>query len=286
MRLLRIPYDAYLHFLADDGWEIGGHIALSTLMALFPFLIVVTELAGLFGSKDIADKVAQLLLETWPKEVATPIAGEITDVLTSVRGGAPLTLGAIFGIYFSSGCVESLRVGLNRAYKIQENRPWLMRRTESIAYVLLGALTMIALAFLVVLGPLLFNAALKYMPWLAPLEAMLTFSRLGVAALVFFVALVLVHKWLPAGRRTLWEIAPGVITTIVLWLVTGIAFGRYLSEFSSSYTRTYAGLSSAMIALIFLYWTASIFIYGGALNHAIQLARTTKRSESHQPPPR
>jgi membrane protein len=274
VRLLRIPYDAYLHFLADDGWEIGGHIALSTLMALFPFLIVVTELAGLFGSKEIADNVAQLLLEAWPKQVATPIAGEITDVLTSARGGGPLTLGAIFGLYFSSGCVESLRVGLNRAYNIRENRHWVVRRTESIAYVLLGALTMIALAFLVVLGPLLFYAALKYMPWLEPLEATFTFGRLGVATLVFVAALILVHKWLPAGRRTLREIAPGVITTIVLWLVMGIAFGRYLSEFSSSYTRTYAGLSTAMIALIFLYWTASIFIYGGSLNHAIQRARS------------
>jgi membrane protein len=274
VRLLRIPYDAYLHFLADDGWEIGGHIALSTLMALFPFLIVVTELAGLFGSKEIADNVAQLLLEAWPKQVATPIASEITDVLTSARGGGPLTLGAIFGLYFSSGCVESLRVGLNRAYNIRENRHWLVRRTESIAYVLLGALTMIALAFLVVLGPFLFYAALKYMPWLEPLEATFTFGRLGIATLVFVAALILVHKWLPAGRRTLREIAPGVITTIVLWLVMGIAFGRYLSEFSSSYTRTYAGLSTAMIALIFLYWTASIFIYGGSLNHAIQRARS------------
>jgi membrane protein len=274
VRLLRIPYDAYLHFLADDGWEIGGHIALSTLMALFPFLIVVTELAGLFGSKEIADNVAQLLLEAWPKQVATPIASEITDVLTSARGGGPLTLGAIFGLYFSSGCVESLRVGLNRAYNIRENRHWLVRRTESIAYVLLGALTMIALAFLVVLGPFLFYAALKYMPWLEPLEATFTFGRLAVATLVFVVALILVHKWLPAGQRTLREIAPGVITTIVLWLVMGIAFGRYLSEFSSSYTRTYAGLSTAMIALVFLYWTASIFIYGGSLNHAIQRARS------------
>jgi len=273
VRLLRVPYDAYLQFLADDGWAIGGYIALTTLMSLFPFLIVVTELAGFVGSKDIAHDVAQILLEAWPKEVATPIASEITDVLTTVRGGA-LTVGAIFGLYFSSGCVESLRVGLNRAYNTQETRNWVVRRLESIGYVLIGAVSMIALAFLVVLGPLIFYAALKYLPWLEPLEATFTFARLGVATIVFVVALVLMHKWLPAGRRTLWEIAPGVITTLVLWLVTGVAFGHYLSEFSSSYTRTYAGLSSAMIALLFLYWTASIFIYGGELNNAIKRTRT------------
>jgi membrane protein len=273
VRFLRIPYDAYMRFLADDGWAIGGHIALSTLMSLFPFLIVVTELAGFLGTKDVADQVAQLLLEAWPKEVATPIAGEIRDVLTTVRGSA-LTIGAVFAVYFSSSCVESLRVGLNRAYDIQETRNWVVLRLESIGYVLIGAVSMIALALLVVLGPLIFFAALKYLPWLEPLEATFTFARLGLATIVLVVALVLMHKWLPAGRRSLMDIAPGIITTLVLWLLTGIAFGRYLSEFANAYTRTYAGLASAMIALVFLYWTASIFVFGGELNSEIKKART------------
>jgi membrane protein len=279
VRLLRIPYDAYVRFIADDGWAIGGYIALTTLMALFPFLIVVTELAGFLGTKDIADQVAQLLLDAWPKEVATPIADEIRDVLTTVRGSA-LTLGAVLAVYFSSSCVESLRVGLNRAYSIKETRNWVVLRLESIGYVLIGALSMIALALLVVLGPLIFSTALKYFPWLEPLEATFTFARLGLATIVLIVALVLMHKWLPAGRRTLLDIAPGIITTLVLWLVTGIAFGRYLSEFAGAYTRTYAGLASAMIALVFLYWTASIFVYGGELNDAIKTARMKSAQQS------
>ena len=272
MRVIRIPYDAFIRFLVDDGWAIASHIALSTLMSLFPFLIVVTALAGFFGTKEISDQVAQLMLDAWPKEVATPIAGEINDVLTTSRGGV-LTIGLVFALYFSSNCVESLRIGLNRAYAQKETRNWAVLRLESIGYVLIGAIAMIALAFLVVLGPLLFFAALKYLPWLEPLETTFTFARLGIATLVLVVALVLVHKWLPVGRRSFFEIAPGVIITLALWLVAGVAFGRYLSEFASAYTRTYAGLSSAMIALVFLYWTASIFVYGGELNAAIQSAR-------------
>jgi membrane protein len=54
-----------------------------------------------------------------------------------------------------------------------------------------------------------------------------------------------------------------------LWLIAGVAFGRYLAEFSFAYVSYYAGLASAMIALVFLYWTASIFVYGGALNSAL-----------------
>jgi membrane protein len=48
-----------------------------------------------------------------------------------------------------------------------------------------------------------------------------------------------------------------------------VVFGRYLSEFAGTYVSTYAGLASAMVALVFLYWTAAIFVYGGELNHAI-----------------
>jgi membrane protein len=46
-------------------------------------------------------------------------------------------------------------------------------------------------------------------------------------------------------------------------------FGRYLNNFSYAYVTYYAGLASAMIALVFLYFTAWIFIYGGELNAAI-----------------
>ena len=57
------------------------------------------------------------------------------------------------------------------------------------------------------------------------------------------------------------EILPGIAATLALWLAAGIAFGRYLAEFSTTYVSYYAGLASAMIALVFLYWTASIFVF-------------------------
>jgi membrane protein len=57
-RTFHIAVDAYWHFLADDGWAIASHIALSALMAMFPFFIVLTSLAGVFGSNDLADELA------------------------------------------------------------------------------------------------------------------------------------------------------------------------------------------------------------------------------------
>src|ERR1700721_4181084 len=84
--IFHIGLDAFYTFLADDGWAIASHIARSTLMALFPFMIVLASLAGFFGSKELADQAVQLLLQTWPKQVADSLSGQIPDGLTHSRG--------------------------------------------------------------------------------------------------------------------------------------------------------------------------------------------------------
>jgi membrane protein len=264
--------DAFDRFNANDGWSTASHIALSTLMSLFPFLIVVTALAGFFGTEELADEVARILLEAWPTQVATPIAAEIHNVLTTARGDV-LTIGAALAVYFASSGIESLRIGLDRAYGVTEARSWWLLRLESIAYVLVAAVALLVLAFLVVLAPLIFATAVRYAPWLTPLLPLLNFLRFAVASVVLIAALFIAHKWLPAGRRRLAEIAPGIAATLVLWLVAGELFGSYLADFAYTYVTYYAGLASAMIALVFLYLTAAIFIYGGELDAAVMRAR-------------
>jgi membrane protein len=264
-RIVRVAIDAFYAFNDDDGWAISSHIALSALMALFPFLIFVTALAALFGTKELADETARLMLEAWPREVAEPIAGAVHDVLTNLRTDV-LTFGVAFAIYFASSGIESLRIGLNRAYGVKETHPWWWMRLESIGYVLVAAVSILALAFLIVLGPLIWATAVRYLPWLEPFWSVVSFLRYVTASSVIIIALVIVHKWLPAGRRSFAEIMPGILVTLGLWLAGGAIFGSYLSEFAYTYVTYYASLASAMIALVFLYITASIFVYGGELN--------------------
>jgi membrane protein len=273
-----VAWDAFLRFNADDGWAIASHIALSVLMSMFPFLILVTAIAGFVGSKDLADEVARLIIGAWPSEVSGGIANEIHKVLTTARGDI-LTIGAVFALYFASSGIESLRIGLNRAYGLTERRPWWLMRLESIGYVLVAAVGLLALAFLVVLGPLVFRTALSYVDWLAPLESHYNIARFSLATLVIALALLILHLWLPAGRRNITDVWPGIVATLALWLACGFMFGRYLADFSYTYVTYYAGLASAMTALVFLYFTAWIFIYGGELNAAIARRRLTKDRE-------
>jgi membrane protein len=275
---LRIAIDAAYAFGEDDGWALASHIALSTLLAMFPFLIVLTALAGYVGSKEMADTIANILLETWPSAVAEPLTREIHNVLTTTRGGV-LTIGVVLSVYFAASGVDSLRIALNRAYNASETRSIWLLKLESIGYVLVAAISLLALGLLIVLAPLAFATAETYAPWTAKLGAQLIYWRYGVAITVMVVALVVAHKWLPAGRRRLLDIMPGLIVTLLLWLVTAMLFARYLAEFAGNYVTMYAGLASAMIALVFLYWSATIFVYGGELNAAILHDRARKRAE-------
>jgi membrane protein len=272
--LIHIPLDAFYHFNDEDGWALASHIALSALMALFPFLIVIAALAGFFDARNLAEEAARILLEAWPPEVAGPIAVEIHGVLTVARTDV-LTLGVLFALYFASSGVESLRIGLNRSYGVVERRNWILLRLESVGFVVVGAISLLVFSLLIVLAPLVWSPILRYVPQLAPFEALLGFARFGVAGGVLILALVMVHLWLPAGHRSLLDIAPGVVVTLVLWLVSGALFGRYLSEYALRYATMYAGLATAVISLFFLYIMAMIFLYGGDLNAAVMRARQT-----------
>jgi membrane protein len=279
-----IALNAFDTFLADDGWAIASHIALSALMALFPFLIVITSLAGFFGSKELADQAAEMMLEAWPAQVASALSGEIHNVLTQSHGGV-LTLGVALALYFASNGVESFRVGLNRAYGVTETRSWYWLRLESIGYTMVAAVVSLAMAFLIVLGPLILATARRYIPLrIEPNENLFNILRYGLTIVTLIAALVILHKWLPAGRRRMREIMPGIVVTMVASLVSGIVFGKYLERFASNYVTTYAGLASVMIALVFLYFIAAIFVYGGELNAAIVKARQSRARSRPEAP--
>jgi membrane protein len=271
--VFHVVMDAFYTFLADDGWAIASHIALSTLMALFPFLIVLTSLAGFFGSKELADQAAGIMLQVWPQQVADSLTVDIHDVLTTTRGDA-LTIGVVLAVYFASNGVESLRVALNRAYSVIEPRRWYWLRLESIGYTLIAAFTALALAFLIVLGPLMLEATRRHFPLIIESnENFLNFSRYTIAITALTAALFILHAWLPAGRRGFLQILPGIIFTMGASLLSGIVFGQYLARFANNYVTMYAGLASVIIALVFLYFIAAIFVYGGELNAAIIKSR-------------
>ena len=280
--LWRIVYRSWMRFSDDDGWAIASHIALSGLTSLFPFLILVGALAGFIGTPDLAQRATNLLFESWPPQVAGPIAREVENVLTQPRTGVA-TLSALLAVYFASSAVDAVRIGLNRAYDETDGRAWWVLRLESVLFVLLGAVALMGFTFLVVLEPIVWAAAVRFLPHLADLQGLFDAVRLATISLILVATLVFAHKFLAAGRRGLAQIAPGVALTLLLWLAFGEGFGFYLARFSQNYVTTYAGLASVMIALVFLYVLSAIFIFGGEVNASISATRQRKTGAQEVP---
>ena len=279
-RFRAVILDAVTHFNNDDGWAMASHVALSILMALFPFMIFGTALASFLGANAYAETASHLIFDTWPESIAAPISREVINVLTVERGGL-LTLSVLAAAFFSANGVEALRVSLNRAYRVTETRSWYVTRMQSLVFVVIAVMVIMAISFLLVLAPLVLKLARQFAPWMGTLISAVDNWRILIAVLVLTIGLIVSHLWLPSGRRRLVDVLPGVAVTLIAWMAGALMFASYLKEFAN-YVSTYAGLASIMIALVFLYIVAAIFILGAEINAAILKARC--RSETAQAP--
>nr|WP_026060404.1 YihY/virulence factor BrkB family protein [Pseudaminobacter salicylatoxidans] len=270
----RVLFDALGHFNDDDGWAMASYLAISALMALFPFLIFATTLASFLGARAFAETAVHLVFDTWPEQIAAPIASEVVNVLTVQRGDL-LTYGALLAAFFASNGIEALRSALNRAYRVTETRSFIFRRLQSLAFVLIATIGFVAISVLLVFAPLLARLAEAHFEWIKPYMGTITLWRYIVASAVIVLGLLAVHIWLPAGKRSFVSILPGIVFTLAGWLVGSTVFASYLDNFSS-YVTTYAGLASIMIAIVFLYIVSAIFILGGELNAAITRYREAR----------
>lgn len=275
----KVVFDALWHFSLDDGWAMASHVALSSLLAVFPFLIFGTALGSFLGADQFAETAVHLIFDAWPESIATPIANEIVQVLTIPRGGL-LTVSVLAAAYFASNGVEALRVSLNRAYRVTESRYWYVTRLASLGFVIAGVLILAALSILLVAVPLALRYAGEWLPWLDGVLATVDNWSLPLALVVVTGGLLVSHLWLPDGHRKVVDVLPGIFLTLLCWTIGGYTFAYYLSTFAT-YVSTYAGLASIMIVLVFLYIVAAIFIIGAEINAAIlkyRVKRMVRRS--------
>lgn len=273
---LSLLLDVWDRFAEDDGWPMASHMALSALMALFPFLIFVTALAGQLTTPGLQAEIVRLLFETWPPMVAAPIADEVGKVLGNSRPGV-LTFGAVLAFLLATNGIEAMRVGVNRAYRVREMRPFWLLRLQGLLFVIIGALALMVLAAFVLFWPVLWGAAVTLLPPLGDLAVPVTALRYAAAFVVLGSAIVLVHLFLAAGERRFTDVWPGALLTFLLWLAGGGMFGIYLTDFAS-YSRTYAGLAGVVAALFFLWLVSVVFLLGAELN-AVLIERGRKKGD-------
>lgn len=262
------------------SFELAGHIAYTGLLAIFPFLIFLAALAGFLGTSAGGLAAVESMLDLLPQDVAKTLSPVIHEVIDS-RDGGLLTLGLLGALWVASNGIDALRIALNTAYDIDEQRPWWLIKLGSIGAIIVGGVVFLLLSVLVILGPVIWKGLL----WLFPLGEgdKLAYSavRYLLAVLLLGSALLALHRWLPGRRLALRSLLPGVIVSTLLWLLAASLFSLYVAELGS-YSATYGSLGGVIITLVFFYVSAVLFIFGAELNSTL-LRREKKKAE--KPPP-
>jgi membrane protein len=258
---------ALFELYADSGFSMAGAVAYSFVLSLFPFCIFLGTLSGLFGGEALAKQAVEQLFKLAPAPVAEAIAPEVMSVMGQSRFGL-LTFGALIAVFFATSAIESLRAALNVAYRVKEQKSYFKCLAQSAVFVILSAAGALVLAWGIVVGP---EVAARFKPawllWLTDATWVALIGRYLIVIVAIGALLVAYHLWLAAGTRDIADVMPGVLLSIVLWLLAARLFSSWLTI--SDYSRFYAGLTQIMSALVFFQVSAIIVILGAELNRGI-----------------
>ena len=197
--LRRVLTDTFGHFNDDDGWSMASHLAITALMALFPFLIFATTLASFLGANAFAETAVHLVFDTWPEQIAEPISREVVNVLTVQRSDL-LTYGVLLAAFFASNGDRGAAHLAQPRLPGDGNADIICRRSRALLFVLIATIGFLAISLLMVLAPLIARLLVRNAEWIGPYIGTFSLWRYMIASAVIVLGLFAVHIWLPAGQ--------------------------------------------------------------------------------------
>ncbi len=253
-------------FQRDDALGIAAQLAYYLILALFPFILVLVSLLGTFGSEELASEVLGYFQQVMPEQ-AYEIIKDFTDNIISGKAEAPglFTFGILFTIWAASGAFAALINALNRAYDVQETRPfWKVRSIAILMTLGLSVLILIGV-LLLVLGPQIGEAIANVFGLERTFLVVWEVARWPVALFFMMFTVALLYYFAPDVDQPFRWITPGGLIGVVLWVLASVGFNFYVSNFGS-YNKTYGSIGAVIVLLLYLYISSLTILFGATLN--------------------
>ena len=235
------------------------------LFAVFPLLIFISALLGILQLDVTA--IGQSLSQFIPADVLTIFIGYLQFV-TDHSSTELLVFSLVFSIWFPMRAVGCLMHSMRKA--VGRGRPQSMVR--SMIYNLLFTLWLIVSIALSLLLIVIGRRALLLLGRFLTLSSLFinvwNSLRFLVLALVMTVLLMLQHMLALGERRPLSEALPGIIASLVLWMLLSFVFSYYV-EHHAHYALLYGSIATTVVALLWMYMSATVFLLGAELNGAL-----------------
>jgi membrane protein len=252
----------------NEGFTHAGNLAYLSLVTLFPFFIVAAAIARLVGRTGDGLQAVSAFLQTVPPEVANLLRPAIIEVLEG-RSGSLLWLGALVGLWTTSGFIETIRAILRQAYGIPSVTPFWRLKLAAIGMVVASVvLAMMAFSFQVILlGVEQF--IWRFLPFASGTAQLLSISRIAPAIALFAAMYILFYTLTPSRyRKSSCPKWPGPAFVTIWWMGCTAALPAVIGAFGG-YGLTYGSLAGVMVALIFFFLIGFGVVIGAELNAAL-----------------
>jgi membrane protein len=255
-------------FQEDNLTDWAAALTYYGLLALFPALIAMVSLLGLFGDPTSTTRsLTDIITDLGPESAAETFKGPIESI-TDSRGTAGLAfvLGLAVALWSASGYVGAFMRASNVIYETPEGRPFWKLRPLQIVVTLAMILLMVGLALgLVTTGPVL-DAIAGPIGLGDTAVTIWSIAKWPVMAAIFLLMVAVLYYASPNVRlRGFQWVTPGSLIAIVVWVIASALFAFYVSNFGS-YNKTY-GTLGGLIALLVWFWISNLAIlFGHQLN--------------------
>jgi membrane protein len=284
-RLRRTAVGLVRETLDDDVLGLSAELAYRWLLAVFPLAIMLAAFSGIaaqaFRIEDPADQIIEAAGGSLPPDAAAAIRPQLERILEH-REGVLLSLGLLLAIYAASSGMKAVIKGLDRAYDVQDARPFWRQTALALALtVLLGVSVVVSFVALIVgrVAAQDIAAALGLEDAAAGIIEVMPYP---LAILALGLAAALLYRAAPA-RRTAWRwVLPGVVLFVPGWIAATVGFSYYVANFGS-YDDTYGAIGGVIVLLVWFYLTAFMLLLGGELNAVLEREFGPPRGDDAEP---
>jgi membrane protein len=282
---------AWAEFNRDHCTDIAASLTYYSVLSVFPALLALVSLLGVFGQgESTVNAMLDLLKQVGQSDVANSLRPTIATMVQARGAGLTLAAGIAGALWSASGYVGAFGRAMNRVYDVDEGRPvWKLRPLQLVITMLLLTMAAFVLVGLVISGPVaasvgktigLADASVTLWNW-AKWPAILAVVILMVAVLYY---------WTPNVQQPKFRwMSVGAASAILVWILASLAFGFYVSRFSS-YNKTYGALAGVIVFLLWLWLTNLALMFGAELDAELERARQLqagiKAEKTLQLPPR
>ncbi|MBE2181326.1 MAG: YihY/virulence factor BrkB family protein [Chthoniobacterales bacterium] len=271
--------EAFNRYVMEGGMTHGAALTYYAVFSLGPLLLVATAIAGwFFGENEARGELHVKLTEMFGVETATTIEGLLASVRARTSSGWAATIGIVVLLYTSSSVMRQLRDSMNFIWRVPHKREatwwmWAEHYLVSLAGVLVaGLLLVISLIATTALAVMK-----KYVPDGLPYSATFLLSMEFLATLIMVTMVcAMVFKFLPE-TKVLWRyVWLGAFGTGLLFSIGKLGMGLYLGWLSAE--SFYGAMSSFMILLFWMYYSAQVLVIGGYFTEMFSSARMAAKA--------